>query len=350
MKSISILGGILLAAGLTVSAKAETKILPSCSRTSMPAGLPRETPPKLVHVDTDSTKPTALAALSLAYNIENGLPDPWIGVTGNFDGMGLSLGIVQFNFAGSIQETFGSIPKSHFKQTMPVWGETFYQAVHTSSRDAAVALAIKMQTATKVRGKTKWTLDPVARAELRAFLGSTLARQAQNEAADVYRRGYSRAVQWAEARGAAKPTPREIASFVDNQVFSGGALGGIWIEKAKAFRSSFVDDGEMVEFVTSWLKSCPYEGAGFLYGGPDAATNVAAWRAAVPKGRKLNDEQALLFAFGFVRALTANGPPQVKGQPDQSGIFKAQVVERRGMMALGAGTANGVSWPGRVLE
>lgn len=347
----------LLAAALILGsispAFSATRISPVCSRQSAPLGLPTGSPPARKLVEANAYTPVARAALKLAYAIETGQPDPYIGVTGNFDGTGLSLGIIQFNFLGSIQSAFGKIDKAKFNEKMPVWGEQFYAAVHTASPSAAVEKVLPMQDArySQRTHKTTWVIKPDALRELRAFLASDEARTAQDNAASrVYQRGYSRALQWAQERGDTKPTAREIASFVDNEVFSGGALGGIWIKQAKSFRSNFDNDGEMIAFVSAWLKSCPYKGEGFLYGEIDSANAVAAWAAKYPPGAKLDDDKALLFAFGFLRALTANGPPTLKGQRDQHGIFKAQVVARRSLPALGVGTANGVSWPGGVLD
>lgn len=339
--------------GTISPALSATKISPVCSRQAAPAGIPLGTPParKLVKVDADT--PVAREALKLAYAIETGRPDPYVGVTGNFDGTGLSLGIIQFNFLGSIQSTFGSIEKAAFIRTMPVWGEQFYRAVHSPSPSTAVERVLPMQDGrySERTGKTVWVIKPDALKELRSFLASDESRAAQDKAASrVYQRGYSRALQWAQERGDSKPTAREIASFVDNEVFSGGALGGIWIKQAKSFRSNFDNDGEMIAFVSAWLKSCPYKGEGFLYGEADSANAVAAWAAKYPPGANIQDDRALLFAFGFLRALTANGPPTLKGQKDQRGIFKAQVVARRSLPALGTGTANGVSWPGGILD
>jgi hypothetical protein len=330
----------------------EQAISQVCSRKSAPLGLPYGEPPPLHLVAADATTPVARAALSLAYAIENGSPDPYVGVTGNFDGTGLSLGTIQFNFLGSIQSTFRAIPKSVYARTMPSWGDTFYDAVHTGSPGDAVAKVLAMQETTYSprTARTLWILKPEALGELRTFLGSDESRDAQNKAASLeYQRGYSRALQWAQARGAAVPAPREIASFVDNQVFSGGELGGIWMVQAKAFRADFQSDGDMIGFVAQWLRSCPYSGPGFLYGRDDAMNSTLAWIKKYPSGTNLEDERGLLFAFGFLRALTANGPPSVRGQPDQHGIFKSQVVTRRSLPALGTGTANGVTWPGGVL-
>ena len=353
MKRLRLLLFPLFVAATTCTANAATAISPSCSRSSAPAGLPGGGPPDPHVVQMDATSPVARAALRLAYAIENGLPDPYIGVTGNFDGTGLSLGIIQFNFLGSIQSTFKDIPRSLYKTTMPVWGDTFYEAVHTLSTADAVAKVLPLQETvySSRKAKTIWVIKPDALAELRAFLGSDESRAAQDKAAEVeYRRGYSRALQWAQARGAAGPTPREIVSFVDNQVFSGGELGHIWMSQAKAFRSDFASDGDMIAFVARWLQSCPYAGPAFLYGRDDAINSTAAWAKKYPPGTQLEDDRGLLFAFGFLRALTANGPPAVRGQPDQHGIFKSQVVTRRSLPALGIGTANGIAWPGGVLD
>lgn len=331
---------------------AATAISQICTRDAKPIGLPSARPPAIRLVDADPTTPVARASLKLAYMIENGLPDPYIGVTGNFDGAGLSLGILQFNFLGSIQSVFKNIPRDTYTKTMPIWGDTLYAAVH-SRTDDAVNLVSQMQNRSysERTNRNVWTVQDEALSELRRFLGSSEARAAQDMgAAKIYRAGYSRALQWAQARGASHPTPREIFSFVDNQVFSGGELGGIWIEKARAFRESFVNDGEMIAFVGRWLKSCPYEGPKLLYGKNDAFRSEAAWSETYPKGTKLSDERALLFSLGFLRALTANGPPAVRGQPDMRGVFKSQVVTRRALPALGIGSANGVRWPGGILD
>lgn len=342
---INWLAAAILLIGSCNFSYAETAISPICSRKSEPAGLPSDTPPAKKLVASDASTNVAKAALRLVYSIENGLPDPYLAVTGNFDGQGLSLGLIQFNFGGAAQKAFSKIPHEVYVRTMPKYGELFYKAVHASPPPSSIQLVTGMQT---VRGRA-WRVNQDAKSELKAFLGSSEARSAQDHAVatDYYQAAYSRAHQWAAARGAIKPSPREIATFVDNQVFSGGFLGGIWIEQAKAFRASFDNDGKMIAFVSQWLLSCPYTGPVFLWGREDAQRNAEAWTKAYPVGSTLSDERALLFAFGFLRALTANGP---KGQPEQSGIFKAQVVERRGLIALGAGTANGIKWPGGVLD
>ena len=335
-----------LASGLLFAALAlaDNRISPVCSRGAAPIGLPKTSPPDQKLIPADPQTAVAKEALNLVFGIETGEHDPYVAVTSNFDGEGLSLGLIQFNFGGDAQHTFLPIADEVYRRTMPTWGSQFAHAIHTKTPKEAIVIVTAMQD--HVGGK--WTVKPDAHNELRAFLGSSESRKAQDAAVSpVYARAYSRAAQWAAARGAAAATPREITSFLDNEVFSGGALGGMWFEQAKAFRDSFKDNGDMIAFVAAWLRSCPGNGPGKLYGADEGRRNADRWTAAVPAGTRLADDRALLFAFGFVRALTANGPPH---QPAEAGIFKAQVVNRRGVFALGSGTANGVPWPGGVLD
>jgi len=316
---------------------------PVCSRQSSLAGLPTAPPPPRIAVSADSTTPVAAASVSLATAIETGTSDPYLAATPNFDGTGFSLGELQWNLLSLAQRTFGSIDDHVFATLMPIWGDTFKRALHAKSSAEAIDAAKTMQ----ILVKEKWRFKTDAREEIRAFLNSPESRRSQNLAAgDIYSLGYARASQWAAARGEAKPTPREIATFVDNEIFS-GALDGVWLPQAAAFRAQFADDGAMIAFASRWLASCPATGPGLLYGANEGTRNAKQWMTRYPVGTKLLDERALLFAFGFVRAVAAHGPPK---PPSQHGIFKAQVLSRRGLIALGLGQANGVSWPGGALD
>ncbi|NTG75562.1 hypothetical protein G6M02_19730 [Agrobacterium rhizogenes] len=287
---------------------------------------------------------TNQAIIRFISTIENGPSFSYDAVTGNFDGEGLSIGLIQFNFGGDAQITFGNIDRRVFLRHMPRWGEQFYRAVHTQSSKRAIALVVQMQSQS---GKT-WRVQPDALAELRAFLSSPESKSAQDKrVAYEFAKASSRAKQWAEARGESTPSNREIANFFDNQVFSGGALNGIWLDQAKAFRAKFSSDAEMASFVASWLKSCPVKGPKALYGAAEGAANGEIWSRKLAAGTKLSESQSLLFSLGFLRGLAAVGPAD---DPSQAGVFKSQVVSRRGLIATSWGTANGVPWPGGPLD
>jgi hypothetical protein len=335
---------VSMAVSTNASAKGGLGISPVCSRSSHPVGLPADSVPAVKLVAADSRSSQAITVLNIVYEIETNGVQSYATVTPNFDGYGLSLGVVQFNFGGMAQHTFKRVPKAIFDQTMPRWGNTFYKAVHAGSTTQAIAITTKMQD--EVPGKNQrlgWVVKPEAEQELKTFLNTQESRNGQDASvSEIYAAGYSRAVQWANARESRIPSTREIASFVDNEVFSGGDLGGMWLPQAAAFRSSFPNDGDMVDFVAGWIASCPIKGPGFLYDAKYGAENAAAWRKKVPRGSSLPDEQALLFALGFLKALSADGP---RLHPKNAGIFKSQVLQRRGIMALGVGTAAGRGWP-----
>jgi hypothetical protein len=339
--------------GITTTASvsfafAQGAISPTCTRFASPTGI---TPfsgtiapnPSFI-IDREARR----AASELVYRIENGA-DPYIGLTGNFDGEGMSVGLIQFNFGGSIQSTFRGIDRSVFQRTMPVYGDIMFRAVNSRPAEAkALALQMQRRSSNSQKGAS-WTFIPEASQELRTFLGSTEGKLAQDNAVrQQFDKSVSLAAAWAlAARGATHPTNREVAFFFDQQVFNGGSLNGMWLLQAKQFRTSFSNDGAMIAFVANWLESCASNPAsGFLHGSREARANANTWRSAVPIGQSLSDEKALLFAQGFLRALVSNGP----SEPEQRGIFKAQVVSRRGMIALGVGSGNGVSWPGGILN
>lgn len=340
MSALFVMGSLSFA-----SHSADAKdISPVCSRESVPVGLPSTQPPppsasvgeKQELADYENSDNQAI--IKFVSTIENGPSFSYDAITGNFDGEGLSIGLIQFNFGGDAQITFKGIPKDVFHKYMPIWGDQFYTAVHTSDSKKAIALVAAMQTSKH----KSWTVKPDALMELRAFLSSPESKAVQDKRiAHEFGKALARAKQWAIAVGEAKPSNREIATFFDNQVFSGGALNGIWLDQAKAFRASFPNDAAMAAFISQWLSSCPATGPKLLYGAKEGTANGKVWETKLKAGAKLTDAQALLFSLGFIRGLAAVGP---RDDPSQAGIFKVQVVSRRGVIATGWGTANGVSW------
>jgi hypothetical protein len=323
-----------------------------CSRGATPADLklPSSTPPEAAKLPSekqqleDYRSANNQAIIRFISTIENGPSFSYDAVTGNFDGEGLSIGLIQFNFGGDAQVTFGDIDKQVFVRHMPGWGELFYRAVHTDNSKNAIALVVQMQS----QSDKTWRVKPDALTELRAFLSSPESKNAQDKrVAYEFAKALSRAKQWAMARGETAPSNREIANFFDNQVFSGGALNGVWLTQAKAFRAKFSSDAEMASFIANWLKSCPAKGPKALYGAAEGAANGEIWSQKLAAGAKLSESQSLLFSLGFVRGLAAVGPAD---DPSQAGVFKSQVISRRGLIATSWGTANGVPWPGGPLD
>lgn len=325
-------------------------ISPVCSRQSIPIGLPTTQPPPALPLPAqkqqlaDYKDPVNQAIIRFVSTIENGKNFSHDAVTGNFDGEGLSIGLIQFNFGGDAQTTFKGISKDVFNKYMPKWGDQFYNAVHTGDPKKAIALVAAMQS----HEKKQWIVKPDALTELRAFLSSNESKEAQDKrVAFEFAKALTRAQQWATAMGGKKPSNREIATFFDNQVFSGGALNGIWLDQAKAFRATFANDADMAAFMSKWLNTCPASGPKMLYGAEEGAKNGEAWVKNLKAGAKLSDAQAMLLSLGFIRGLAAVGPAD---DPSQSGIFKVQVISRRGVIATGWGAANGVQWPGGKLD
>src|SRR3954447_15251710 len=59
--------------------------------------------------------------------------DPLAGVSGDFDGMGISLGVLQWNIgSGSLQPLVQGIGKAEILEHMPTYGQDLWAACNTS--------------------------------------------------------------------------------------------------------------------------------------------------------------------------------------------------------------------------
>ncbi len=70
-------------------------------------------------------------ALAITGDFET-IGDPFAGVTGDFDGMGISCGVLQWNIGqGSMQPLVKGCGKSAVIAAMPKFGEALWQACNT---------------------------------------------------------------------------------------------------------------------------------------------------------------------------------------------------------------------------
>jgi hypothetical protein len=156
---------------------------------------------------------------------------------------------------------------------------------------------------------------------------------------------YARA--WRRDTKSQKPIDaRLVTYFFDLLTFNGG-MQGLWTQHVRQFRSNYPTRKATIETVTNWLASCdefysPNTQFHRLYNLRDALKNVTYWREKIAENENaFDDEQIDLLVLGLLRAQLSNGSDKPRGFP---GIFQADVLTRRGVIALG-GYARGSERP-----
>lgn len=207
----------------------------------------------------------------------------------------------------------------------------------------------------------KWTSstseDPVSRGvrksvrgQLEAWLAEPAIKSAQDELIDPkLRLAYSYARQWmadsADIGGAKGNVEETTTSFFDLLTYNDGRQG-LWVPHVREFRSQFSSNREIIDFIADWTISCelvvkPGQRDTKLYNTGEASANARKWKAKVGADPQIfTDNQVNLLIFGFLRALSSVGANPPVGF---HGIFQADVMLRRGAVALGTGTIRGKS-------
>lgn len=239
--------------------------------------------------------------------------DPFAAVAGDFDGQGISLGVLQWNIGqGSLQPLAKAAGETTVAAHMPRYGEAFWQAVH-----AAIPRALAI-----VRGwQTKGRLREDAAAELASLAGAPKMRAQQiAAAAHIAERAYAEAALWANGRGHGAPLRKEFFWFFDLLVQNGG-LKGLRLSDVRGFLAqwgeSCADDA-----VCDWLVARGKPQFGYR----DCRRNADLWRD------RIGPSELDLFVLSYLRAM--------KSAPPSRGI----VLNRKGTLAAGHGWVNGKTY------
>lgn len=237
--------------------------------------------------------------------------NPWGGVTGDFDGMGISCGVLQWNIgSNSLQPLVKAASEATVRASMPRHGAKFWEANNTT---VSKGLAIVRQWQ---GGGTRLPAD--VKAELVAFMCSAPMVAQQMKAADKVARAAERlAIAWAASRGTAPHSKRDFCWFFD-LVTQNGGLKGLTITDVKAFVTRHGTPAKAVTEICDWLAAMPQAHAAFK----DCWRNATLWRGAVA-----NDWRDL-FILSYLRAQ--------KARPEFAGV----VMNRKGAIALAQGWVN----------
>ncbi|WP_374654163.1 hypothetical protein [Dongia sp.] len=237
--------------------------------------------------------------------------NPWGGVTGDFDGMGISCGVLQWNIgSSSLQPLVQAAGEPAVRAAMPRFGADFWRAC-TGTKTAGLAIVRGWQNGAR--------LKPEVKAELVALLVSApMVAQQMQASTRVARTADRLATGWAASRGTAPHAKRDFCWFFD-LVTQNGGLKGVALAQVQGFVAAAGNAEKAVGAICDRLAATPTAHAGFK----DCWRNATLWRGAVP------DAWRDLFILSHLRAQ--------KSRPEYAGV----VLNRKGAIATGQGWVNG---------
>jgi hypothetical protein len=236
--------------------------------------------------------------------------DPYISIAGDFDGMGISCGVLQWNLGcNSLQPLIQSVGEAMVRRAMPRYGDAMWRICQG---DAAAACAV-------ARGwQTNALLEEAAAAELKALLGSNKMRQVQrDQIALVAEKADALARVWASDQGRAARTTQELVWFFD-LVTQNGSMRGIGAKDVAAFLDA--NGSASTSAICDWLAAALPE----WWGRDDCVKNAALWRTELPP------MSLPLFVLGYLRSAIAS-----------EARARGVAMNRKGTIAAKTGFVNG---------
>lgn len=236
--------------------------------------------------------------------------DPYVGVAGDYDGMGASLGVLQWNIgSNSLQPLVLGVGEAVVLGAMPLHGARLWSACN----------AAPDQGCEIVRGwQTGAVLPEDVADELRALMGSPPMREAQRgRIRAMAERADQLATGWARDRVQAERTTQELIWFFD-VLTQNGSMRGIGHADVEAFTAESGEDGALAA-ICDWLGAAGTD----WWGRVDCLKNAELWRAA-PGG------SFDLLILSYLRARAATHPRA-----------RGVVMNRKGAIAMRRGHVNG---------
>lgn len=236
--------------------------------------------------------------------------DPYQGVSGDFDGMGISCGALQWNIGkSSLQPMVRALGEARVKALMPRLGAEFWRACNAP---VSQGLAI-------VRGwQSGAKLSSLARTELKVLMGSAEMRaQQESRIIVVADKALAAASRWASAAGRSTASKHEFLWFFD-LVTQNGRLEGLTPEDVQDFIR--LNGGDGARDVVCDFMARVSGGSGHI---TDAHKNAALWRTGL---MPLSLE---LLVLSYLRSGSAIAK------------WRHVVLNRKGTIAVGKGWVNG---------
>ena len=232
--------------------------------------------------------------------------DPLGGVSGDFDGMGISLGVLQWNIgSGSLQPLVKKVGQQSVVTLMQNCGPDMWTACNST---ISKGLSI-------VRGwQNGQKLKPNPRAELKSFThGDAFVAQQIAAANHVAQTAFSTVVAWNTEAGLGDPTVQDFCWFFDVITQNGGMKNVRATDVKNFIQASGANKADDV--ICDWLAARTQDDAGYK----DSRKNAQLWRNSVP------DDRLLLFAASYLRSQKSNL------------AWRADTLNRKATIALGTG-------------
>jgi hypothetical protein len=249
-------------------------------------------------------------------------------VTGDFDCQGMSIGVAQWNIGksfSSVKEIVLSVGAKQLVELMPTFGARFADVLN-GGKDQALAFVRSLHSYAnqdscnaKQRIATWNTEGKVFAKELSRALSTSASIATQRRLrSSIFNDGMNNAKAWAiSTRGdTAKPSLKEIAYFVDMQIFNGGGLAKFGIP----YRA--LAEEEQSECLTQTIEYLKTASDDFLFHKLAARKN-----AEKLKPDQLNGSEKDLFCYSYRVAKQLNA--------DQSRQFRLTTINRRAAILYG---------------
>jgi hypothetical protein len=258
----------------------------------------------------DPTWVAAAAAITPGFETTG---DPFEAAAGDFDGMGISCGALQWNIGmGSLQPMVLAVGRPVVLRTMPANGARMWEAC-TGTVNRGLQIVRTWQSGSTLRAGPK--------AELRALMGSPEMRaqqQARLDAKAEVAMGLAR--EWSMARDGTEPTKRLFLWFFDI-VTQNGSMKGITPADVAHFIA--VNRPDRVDDLVCDFLAGKKGASGHV---KDAKANASLWRDPA-EGETLE-----LLCMSYLRAGKSNAK------------WQHVVLNRKGTIAMGRGFVNGKLW------
>jgi len=242
----------------------------------------------------------------------------WKTSVGNFDGMGVSAGILQWNFGtGSLQELVQRFLKRHNKALlyfyMPTIGSEFRKISFMNKEDSV--RAVKEWSS----GTNKYNLKQPYKKEIQRLMDSKEMIKLQVEIAkqEYGTKAMKYTKQWLESFPESNLVKRPFSFFFDIRTQNGN-LKGVTIDQAK----KMVDDSE-TDLVIDWMEKATK----LNYAqSKDANRNAKLWKSMLGS---VSYHQKVMFCMGWLRAMKSGKK------------WRAVVANRKCAIAMGKGYYGG---------
>jgi hypothetical protein len=284
---------------------------------------------------------------------ESGDNKPFANVSGHER---LSIGFLQWNWdtRSIFNDFFPAVSAGDIALAAPEIREDLLQIKNYSNdqgnatKKAAAENVLNDWTTEKPGDVLSHSVRTTVYSKLSSWLDSDPIRKRQLQIIDgSLKLAYAYSTKWRDAQSGGGDTQpvdaRLLASFFDLIVFNGGRQG-IWYPQVKSFRATYKTNKEIINVVTDWLKACdkasfPHFKHSRMYNRQDGVKSAVYWSGLISEADDAFDSYHIdLFIFGFLRALQSNGDNKPNGF---KGIYQADVMTRRGVIALGSGYIRG---------